>query len=41
MDTRCSAEWFRKYTMFGRVVQEGRQLNEVFADYLAMLYPVK
>ena len=29
------------YTMFGRVVQEGRQLNEVFADYLAMLYPVK
>lgn len=29
------------YTMFGRVLQEGRQLNEVFADYLAMLYPVK
>lgn len=27
------------YTMFGRVVQEGRQLNEVFADYLAQLYP--
>ncbi len=29
------------YTMFGKVVQEGRQLNEVFADYLAALYPVK
>lgn len=27
------------YTMFGRVVQEGRQLNEVFADYLAQIYP--
>ena len=27
------------YTMFGRVVQEGRQLNEVFADYLARIYP--
>lgn len=27
------------YTMFGRVVQEGRQLNEVFADYLGTLYP--
>lgn len=27
------------YTMFGRVLQEGRVLNEVFADYLAELYP--
>ena len=29
------------YTMFGRVVQEGRQLNEVFADYLASVYPAE
>ena len=29
------------FTMFGKIVQEGRQLNEVFADYLAQLYPVK
>ena len=27
------------YTMFGRITQEGRVLNEVFADYLAQLYP--
>ncbi len=27
------------YTMFGRITQEGRVLNEVFADYLAELYP--
>lgn len=27
------------YTMFGRVTQEGRVLNEVFADYLSALYP--
>ncbi len=27
------------YTMFGRVLQEGRVLNEVFADYLSALYP--
>lgn len=27
------------YTMFGRVTQEGRVLNEVFADYLAKHYP--
>lgn len=27
------------YSMFGRVLQEGRVLNEVFADYLAELYP--
>ncbi|MDD7271913.1 MAG: bifunctional UDP-sugar hydrolase/5'-nucleotidase [Spirochaetales bacterium] len=29
------------FTMFGKIVQEGRQLNEVFADYLAKVYPVK
>ena len=29
------------FTMFGRILQEGRQLNEVFADYLAKVYPVK
>ncbi len=29
------------YTMFGKVVQEGKMLNEVFADYLAKHYPVK
>ena len=27
------------YTMFGRVLTEGGLLNEVFADYLAKLYP--
>ena len=27
------------YTMFGRVLTEGGMLNEVFADYLAALYP--
>ena len=27
------------YTMFGRVLQEGRVLNEVFVDYLSELYP--
>lgn len=27
------------YTMFGRVTQEGRVLNEIFADYLAKHYP--
>lgn len=27
------------YTMFGRVVQEGPLLNEVFADYLEKIYP--
>lgn len=29
------------YTMFGRIVQEGRMLNEVFADYLSEIYPPK
>ena len=29
------------FTMFGKVVQTGRQLNEVFADYLAKVYPVQ
>lgn len=29
------------YTMFGREVQVGRMLNEVFADYLAKVYPPK
>lgn len=28
------------YTMFGKVVQEGRVLNEIFADYLSANYPV-
>ena len=27
------------YTMFGRVLTEGRMLNEVFCDYLSELYP--
>ena len=27
------------YTMFGKVVQVGRMMNEVFADYLAEVYP--
>lgn len=29
------------FSMFGKIVQLGRQLNEVFADYLAKVYPVK
>lgn len=29
------------YTMFGKVLQEGKLLNEVFADYLALHFPVK
>ncbi len=29
------------YTMFGKVLQEGKMLNEVFADYLQKVYPAK
>jgi 2',3'-cyclic-nucleotide 2'-phosphodiesterase (5'-nucleotidase family) len=29
------------YTMFGKVLLEGKQLNEVFIDYLSKHYPAK
>lgn len=29
------------YTMFGKVIQEGKVLNEVFAEYLTAHYPAK